>query len=106
MDQDFQKLMQDNNRLIKENLELTRQNSQKIKRIQAYIRRTLVVKTLYWIIVIIVTIGAVYLSKPYINNAIDTYGDFKENLNRSTEIINNPGSVFKDVNLVESIFGS
>jgi len=106
MDQDLQKLMQENNRLIKENLELTRQNSKKIKKIQSYIRRTLVGKALYWVVIVGITIGAVYLSKPYINNAIDTYDNFKENVDRSSEIINNPGSVFKGVNLVESIFGS
>ena len=105
MDNDLRKLIEDNNRLLKKNLELTRQNSKKIKKIQSHIRRTMIGKALYWIIVIGVTVGALYFSKPYIDNAINTYDNFKENVDRSSEIINNPGSVFQDVNLVETIFG-
>ncbi len=106
MDQNLQKLIEENNKLLKENLSLTQENSKKIKKIQSHIRRTMVGKALYWIIIISVTIGAFYFSKPYIDNAIQTYDTFRENVDRSSNIINNPGSVFKDVNLVEQFFGS
>lgn len=106
MDQDLRKLIVDNNKLLKDNLELTRQNAKKIKKIQSHIRRTLLGKMLYWLIIIGVTVGALYFSKPYINNAIETYDNFKENVDRSSEIINNPGSVFKDVNLINQFFSS
>jgi len=106
MDNDLRKLIEDNNKLLSENLALTRQNAKKIKRIQSHIRRTMIVKSLYWIIIIIVTFGAWYFSKPYINNAVKTYGEIKQNLDKTTDFVNNPGSLFKDANLVEQIFGS
>lgn len=99
-------MVEENNKLLKENLELTRQNQKKIGKIQAHIRRTMVGKIMYWILIIAVTVGAIYLSKPYINNAINTYDGFRENVGRSSEIINNPGTLFKDVNIIESLFGS
>jgi len=106
MDQDLRKLIEENNRLLLENLELTRQNNKKIKKIQSHIRRTMVGKALYWILIISITIGAYYFSKPYIDNVRNTYDEFRENLDNSTEFINNPGSVFKDVSIIEKLIGS
>jgi hypothetical protein len=106
MDLDLRKLIEENNKLLIKNLELTRQNHSKIKKIQSHIRRTMIGKILYWLVIIGVTVGALYLSKPYIDNAIDTYDSFRENVDRSSEIINNPGSLFKDVGIIEKLLRS
>ncbi len=101
MDQDLRKLIEENNKLLLENLELSRQNNKKIKKIQSHIRRTMVGKTLYWILIIGITFGAYHFSKPYIDNVRNTYNDFRENINQSSEFINNPGSVFKNLSIFE-----
>jgi len=106
MDQDLRKLIEENNQLIKENLELTRENQKKIKKIRLFIRRTMVGKILYWILIIVITASAFYLSKPYINNAVKSYNELKDKVDRSTEIISDPGVLFKDINIIEKLIGS
>ncbi|MCI5051400.1 MAG: hypothetical protein MRY57_03760 [Candidatus Pacebacteria bacterium] len=106
MDQDLRKLIEENQSLLRKNLEIAQRNEKKIKKIQSHIRRTMVAKYVYWIIVIGVTASALYFSKPYINQAVNTYNDFKDTVERSSEIINEPGSLFKDVDLIQRVFGS
>lgn len=106
MDQDLRKIIEENQELLRKNLEISRSNQKKIKKIQAHIRRTMVAKYVYWIIVIGVTVSALYFSKPYINQAVDTYNDFKSTVDRSSEIINEPGSLFKDIDLIQRVIGS
>ena len=101
MDQDFQKILEENNALLKEQGELIRENQEKIIKIQLYMRRTMIGKWLYWIFVIAITVSAFYVSKPYIKSAVNTYNDVKE-----SSIINDPGSLFKEVNLIERFFGT
>ena len=70
MDDSLRKLIEENQTLLRKNLEISRNNEKKIKKIQAHIRRTMVAKYIYWIIVIGVTASALYFSKPY--NILDT----------------------------------
>ncbi|MFT6361242.1 MAG: hypothetical protein ACJA2Z_000217 [Candidatus Paceibacteria bacterium] len=106
MNPDLQKLIEENQELIRENLEMTKQNQKKIKKIQSNIRMTMIAKWLYWILIIGLTVGAFYYSKPYINNAIDTYDALKENVDRSTQVISEPGSLFENFNIVQKLIGS
>ena len=106
MDQDLLKKIEENQKLIRENLDIARQNQKKIKKIQSHIRRSMWSKIVYWVIIISVTVGALYYSKPYIKEAVGTYNGIKENLDNTSQIINNPGNLFKDVDLIQSIFGS
>ncbi|MCA9352953.1 hypothetical protein KC901_02110 [Patescibacteria group bacterium] len=106
MDQDLQKLLKKNHKLLLETVEIARDNQEKIKKIQAHIRRTLVIKTIYWFIIVGVTIGAFYVSKPYINDAVENYNNLKNNVDNASGIIQDPGKLFKDVNLIERLFGS
>ncbi|MCA9352037.1 hypothetical protein KC866_01450 [Patescibacteria group bacterium] len=106
MDQDFQKILEENNALLKEQGELIRENQEKITKIQLYIRRTMIGKWLYWIFIIAITVSAFYVSKPYIKSAVNTYNDVKDNVDASRSIISDPGSLFKDVNLIERLFGT
>jgi hypothetical protein len=109
MDQDLYKMIEENNALIQKNIELTQQNQKKINKIHSHIRRTMIGKIIYWIIIIGVTVGAVYLSKPYINNAIEQYDSIKKNVEQTSNVINNPSSLFDDLNVVNKVnnfFGS
>jgi len=98
MDNDLQNLIEENNKLLKENLALTEKNAKKIRKIQLYLRRTMVWKFIYWIIIIGITIGAYYLSRPYINNAVDKYNTIQEQIEKTSNVINDPGSFFEGVN--------
>lgn len=106
MDDNLRKMVEENNKLLLQNLEITRENQKKIKKIHSHIRRTMFAKVLYWVIIIIVTVSAIYYSKPYIKEAVSTYEDVREQLDTTSGIINNPGAYLKDVNLIERIFGS
>ena len=105
MDQDLKSLIKENRKLILENLEVARDNQEKIKKIQAHIRRTLVIKTIYWFIIVGVTIGAYYVSKPYINSAVDSYQSLREDVAGAQSAIHDPGSWFRDVNIIERFTG-
>jgi ribosomal protein S19 len=106
MDKDVRKMLEKNQSLLRKNLEISRSNEKKIKKIQSHIRRTMVAKYVYWIILIGVTVSALYLSKPYINEVIDTYNNFRSTVDQSSEIFNNPGNLFHEVNIIQRVFGS
>lgn len=106
MVEDLEKLILENQNLLKENLELSKKNAKKIKLIHAYMRRTFVAKVIYWIVIVLVTAGALYFVRPYVESAVDTYKGFSEKLNKTSNIIDNPGSLFKDVGILNSFFGS
>lgn len=106
MDQDLINLMKENNKLLKENLELSRKNTKKIKRIQSFMRRTFIARIFYWVLVILITAGALYAAKPYVNSALDSYNSLQKQLGATTEVINNPGSLFKDIGILNKLFDS
>ena len=106
MDEKDLEILRENNKLLKESLALSKENAKKIKKIHSTIRRTMIAKTIYWLVIIAVTVSALYYTKPYIEGAIDTYENVRDQTNRASEIINEPGSLFNDVNLIEKIFGS
>ncbi|MAQ77347.1 hypothetical protein CL684_02375 [Candidatus Campbellbacteria bacterium] len=99
-------LIRENNKLLKESLALSKENAKKIKKIHSSIRRTMILKTIYWFVIIMVTVSALYYSKPYIEEAIDTYENVKEQTGKASELINEPGGMFKNINLIEKFFSS
>ena len=103
MDQDLINLIEENNELLKENLELTQKNEKKIKRIQSYMRRTFIAKIMYWVIIILVTAGALYAVKPYVDGALDTYNSLQEQIESTQDAIDNPGSLFNDIGILNKI---
>jgi len=104
MDQDLIHLIEENNQLLKENIELTQKNSKKINNIQSYMRRTFVAKVVYWIIIVLVTAGALYAAKPYVNSALETYQQVQEQIEATSGVISNPESLFKDVGILQTLF--
>jgi len=103
MDEEFIHLIEENNQLLKDNIALTQKNSKKINRIQSYMRRTFIAKIMYWIVIILVTAGALYAVKPYVDTALDTYRGIQEQIESTQDVIDNPGSLFNDVGILNKI---
>ena len=106
MDQNLINLIEENNKLLKENLELSRKNTKKIKKIQSFMRRTFIAKITYWILIVLVTAGALYAAKPYVEGVVETYNSFQDQISTTSEVINNPSSLFKDIGILNQLFGS
>lgn len=106
MNDDLEKLILENQKLLRENLELSKKNAKRIKQIHAYMRRTFVAKVIYWLVIIAVTAGAVYFVRPYVESAVSSYNNFSETLSKTTEVIDNPGSLFQDVGILNKLFSS
>ena len=103
MDQEVINLIEENNKLLKENLELSHRNTKKIKKIHSYMRRTFIARIIYWFIIILVTAGALYAAKPYVEGMINSYHTLQEQITSTTEVVNNPSSLFKDIDIAEQI---
>ena len=67
-------------------------------------RRTFIAKVAYWIIIVLVTAGALYAVKPYVNSAFDTYQQVQEQIKTTSGVIDDPGSLFKDIGILQSVF--
>ncbi len=92
-------------RKILEKIERDLEKSKKdIDSIRRYMRRTFVSKLIYWGIIIVITAGAVYAAKPYVQKGIETYRSVRETLESSSEVIEKPASLFKDVEILKKIF--
>jgi hypothetical protein len=105
MGEEIREILEENQRLIKENLALSRSNEKKIKSIRANLRRSFWGKIMYWVVIIGIAAGSFYYLNPYINEARDTYNSFKENVDRSSEIIKNPSHLFDNVSVFKNLFG-
>ncbi|MCD5390174.1 MAG: hypothetical protein LR005_02225 [Candidatus Pacebacteria bacterium] len=104
MEPDIIKIIKENNELLKENLNLSRKNTKKIKRIQSYIRRTFIARIFYWLIIVLVTGGALYFVRPYVQKAVSSYDSIQSEIETTTNILGDPSSLFKDVGVLSKIF--
>ncbi len=103
MEKELQELLKENNELIKESLELSRENAKKIKKIHAYMRRTFIAKVMYWIFLVLITAGALYAVRPYIEKIIESYNAIQDKVEMTTNFIENPSSVFKDLDILNQL---
>lgn len=103
MDDELRTMIEENRKLILENQTILQDNQNRITKIQLHIRRTMVGKSIYWIAVILITVGAIYFSRPYIDSAIETYQETRDSLNRSSDFVKTPGTYLKDFELVDRI---
>ena len=104
MEQDIIKKIDHLESLIEENIAITKENEKKIKKVQAYMRRTFIAKILYWILIVAVTAGAVYAVRPYVKKTIETYESVQEKVGKTSDILDNPGRLFKDVGILNQVF--
>ncbi len=95
MDEYLRQLIEENNRLLQENLALTREHTKKIERINRYIRRTILWKILYWGVFVILTVSAYYYSRPFINEAVDSYNSLEEKVSETSDFVKNPNHLIQ-----------
>jgi len=106
MDKDLQNILEENQRLLKKNLDISRENQKKIIKIQKHIRRTMWWKIMYWILIIGITAGAFYYVQPYFNSVVKSYNELRERLDYTAEVIENPTGIFREVDILQNLFGS
>lgn len=87
---------------LKELLELTRENNQLLHKANNRARWGMIIKTIYWIVIIGFTIGAYYYIQPYLDTAMQNYDKgmtFIQHLQAA-------GDKIPDVHAIQSVFGS
>jgi hypothetical protein len=104
MEPELLKKIEENNELIKESLELSKDNAKKLKKINAYMRRTFIARIMYWLLIIAVTAGALYAVRPYVKKTIEAYNTIQNKVGTTTDILDNPGKLFKDVGILNQLF--
>ncbi len=104
MDEKIVNLIQENNKLLKDNLELSKKNTKRIKRIQSFMRRTFIAKITYWALIILITAGALYAVKPYVEGAVETYNTVQDQLKSTSDVISDPSALFKDIGILNMLF--
>jgi hypothetical protein len=66
--------------MLKKTLELSQENNKMLHSIKRDMFWGRVVRVIYWIIIIGAAIGIYYYIEPYLNGAIDAYGNVKGDL--------------------------
>ncbi len=67
-------------KLLEENLELSKENNTLLKRIRGSQKRAAMMRMLYWILIIGMTLGAYYYIQPYIEQLMSVYSGAQENI--------------------------
>ncbi len=65
--------MEDNKALLEEILKTTKENEEKINRILSFQKWSQITRVFYWLILIGVSVGAFYFTKPYLNSLLNIY---------------------------------
>lgn len=104
MEPNIVKMIRENNELLKENLNLSQKNTKKIKKIQSYMRRTFIARVFYWIIIVLVTGGALYFVRPYVKKVVHSYSAMQDGIGKTKNILGDPASLFKDVGVLNKVF--
>ena len=66
--------------MLKKTLELAQENNKMLHSVRRSMFWGRVIKTIYWIIIIGAAIGLYVVIDPYINGAVDAYGNVKTGL--------------------------
>jgi hypothetical protein len=94
MDNETKRMLQEQNAMIQETLELARTNAKHIKKIRAHIRRGFWARIIYWVVIILITAGAIYAVKPYIDNALGQYQQIRNQVEQTSNYIQHPEQFF------------
>ena len=66
--------------MLKKTLELSQENNHLLRSIKRSMAWGRIIKIIYWVILIGAAIGAYYYIEPYIDTAVDAYGNVKGDL--------------------------
>ncbi len=59
--------------LLEENLRLSQENNLLLAKVQTYLKWAQITKALYWLLIIGISVGAFYYTKPYLGNLLNIY---------------------------------
>ncbi len=82
---------------LEELLEIEKENNKLLKKLWRNVRVGRLMKLLYWIVILAITLGAYYYVQPYIDKFIEAY----TNIKGATQNLNN----LSDVNLLNQLLG-
>ncbi|MBK5215197.1 MAG: hypothetical protein JJE53_00080 [Candidatus Pacebacteria bacterium] len=75
---------QETKQLLEENLKLSKENNEMLNSLIRSKKQNAIFKAVYWVIIILITIGSYYFIKPYISSLTSLYtGGASEMLNVS-----------------------
>lgn len=82
--------------LLEENLKISKENNVLLLKVRSVQKWAQITRILYWVIIILVSIGAFYFIQPYLGNLLNIYtggvsginniGDISSKLNNQKEI--------------------
>jgi len=72
--------------MLKKTLELSQENNQLLHSVKRSMFWGKVVSIIYWVVIIGATIGLYYYIQPYLDNAVNAYGDVKVDLKDFTDL--------------------
>lgn len=72
--------------MLKKTLKLSQENNEILHSIRRSMFWSRMVRGIYWIVIIGATIGIYYYIEPYIDNAINAYGNVKGDLKNFTDL--------------------
>ena len=64
---------QDVKALLEENLRLSKENNELLLKVHKVLRWQQITRYLYWVVIILVSFGALYYIKPYLGNLLNIY---------------------------------
>ena len=65
--------MEENKALLEEILKTTKENQEKINKVLSFQKWSQITRVFYWLILIGVSVGAFYFTKPYLNSLLSVY---------------------------------
>ena len=65
--------MEENKALLEEILKTTKENQEKINKVLSFQKWSQITRVFYWLILIGVSVGAFYFTKPYLNSLLNIY---------------------------------
>jgi hypothetical protein len=75
--------------MLRKTFELVEENNEMLKKLRRTQKFGLVIKILYWVIVIGVAVGAYYFIQPFVDQIGQTYSGLQGNIDNATNVLDN-----------------
>ena len=79
--------------LLKANLELSKENNEMLRKVRRVQKRAYAAKIAYWVIVLLLALGAYYYIQPYIQKVTDLYTQGSNTLNGFNQTFSDLGDI-------------
>lgn len=81
--------------MLRRALELSEENNEMLKGIRRGMRIGMIFKTLYWVFVISIAVGAYYLIQPYVDGVNEMYSNLRNNWNESQSLFDKAKNILE-----------